>query len=66
MGNLTTTKGHTPATPSSTTHGYNCGGWMGEQNPTNIIDKFATATDGNASDVGDLWAINYGCVGAQV
>ena len=58
--------GHTPACSSSTTHSYNAGGWMGEQNPSNQISKWAHATDGNASDVGDLWAVNYGCVGAQV
>ena len=39
---------------------------MGEQNPSNVIDKWSTSTDGNSTDVGDLWAVNYGCVGAQV
>ena len=58
--------GHTPACSSSTTHNYTAGGWMGEQNPSNQISKWTTAQDNNATDVGDLWAVNYGCVGAQV
>ena len=36
---------------SSTTHGYNAGGTAGGYQ--NIIDKFAFASDGDASDVGD-------------
>jgi hypothetical protein len=39
---------------------------MGEQNPSNQINKWSTSTDANATDVGDLWAINYGACGAQV
>ena len=67
VGNLTAGhSGHTPACSSSTTHNYNAGGWMGEQNPSNQINKWTTAQDNNATDVGDLWAVNYGCVGAQV
>ena len=67
VGNLTAGhSGHTPACSSSTTHNYNAGGWIGEQNPSNAIDKWTTANDANATSVGDLWAINYGCVGAQV
>ena len=58
--------GHTPACSSSTTHNYNAGGWMGEQNPSNQISKWSTDTDGNATDVGDLRGANYGIVGAQV
>ena len=58
--------GHAPGSSSSTTHGYNAGGWMGEQNPSNQINKWTTANDNNATDVGDLWAVNYGNSGAQV
>ena len=39
---------------------------MGEQNPSNQINKWTTAQDNNATDVGDLWAVNYGNVGTQV
>ena len=35
---------------SSTTHGYTAAGYPS----SNVIDKFAFATDGNATDVGDL------------
>ena len=58
--------GHSASASSSTTHGYNAGGWQGEQNPSNVIDKWTTANDNNATGVGTLWAKNYGCVGAQV
>ena len=65
VGNLLHS-GHTPACSSSTTHNYNAGGWTGEQNPSNAIDKWATASDADAAGVGTLWAKNYGTVGAQV
>ena len=39
---------------------------MGEQNPSNQINKWSTSTDANATDVGDLRGANYGIVGAQV
>ena len=58
--------GHSPSASSSTTHGYNAGGWQGEQNPSNVIDKWSTTTDANATGVGSLWAVNYGNSGAQV
>ena len=45
---------------TSTTHGYRTGGYntFASNAPaaTNIIDKFAFASDGNATDVGDLVA----------
>ena len=58
--------GHAPACSSSTTHNYNAGGWQGEQNPSNVIDKWATASDADATGVGTLWAVNYGASGSQV
>ena len=39
---------------SSTTHGYCSGGGTIDSAPSNIIDKFSYASEGNASDVGDL------------
>jgi len=67
VGNLTAGhSGHTPACSSSTTHNYNAGGWIGEQNPSIAIDKWTTANDADATSVGNLHAKNYGCVGAQV
>ena len=58
VGDLTSTR-YSNAGNSSTTHGYSSGG---RENPTlpspvsvyNIIDKFPFASDGNATDVGDL------------
>jgi hypothetical protein len=58
--------GNGPACSSSTTHNYNAGGWQGEQNPTNVIDKWSTANDVDATGVGNLWAPNYGASGVQV
>ena len=67
VGNLTAGhSGHTPACSSSTTHNYNAGGWQGEQNPSNVIDKWSTANDVDATGVGTLWAVNYGASGTQV
>ena len=39
---------------SSTTHGYCIGGGNNSGNMSNIIDKFSYASEGNATDVGDL------------
>ena len=52
---------------SSTTHGYHTGGHTG--NPggavNNTIDKFAFASDANATDVGDMTAAYSGSGSAQ-
>ena len=58
--------GTAPSCSSSTTHNYNTGGWQGEQNPSNVIDKWSTANDVDATGVGTLWAVNYGACGSQV
>ena len=43
-----------PGGSSSATHGYCAGGNDGGPNTTNVIDRWSFATDGNATDVGDL------------
>ena len=55
VGDMTAGRGE-QATQSSTTNGYNSGGFdIGPPNIThNVIDKFPFATDANATDVGDL------------
>lgn len=46
---------------SSTDHGYQAGGfhWIPPSGRYNIIDKYAFASDGNASDVGDLTGTDH-------
>ena len=58
---------------SSTTHGYSAGGdgyqpgvTSGSRSAVNIIDKFAFASAGNATDVGDLVGAHYQKTGHQV
>ena len=58
---------HGNAGATSTTHGYRTGGHnafsTSSTTDVNIIDKFAFASDGNATDVGDLsstWAYGAG------
>jgi hypothetical protein len=43
-----------PGGSSSSTHGYCAGGNDGGSSTTNVIDRWSFATDGNATDVGDL------------
>ena len=55
VGDLTAGR-YGPAGQSSTDYGYSSGGWTNTpvQIWYNIIDKFPFASDGNATDVGDL------------
>jgi hypothetical protein len=55
VGNLTVSRLH-EAGVSSVTHGYTAGGstLAGSGTSSNVIDKFPFASDGNATDVGDL------------
>ena len=57
VGDLTVNR-HSVAGQSSTASGYTSGGIAPDSTPTrvNIIDKFPFASDGNATDVGDLTA----------
>ena len=56
---------------ASTTHGYAAGGYTsgGTTGPnsghTNYIEKYPYATQTNASDVGDLTTMRYGCSGTH-
>ena len=52
VGNMTTARGR-PAGHSSATHGYASGGDLGPSY-TNVIDRVSFASDGNATDHGDL------------
>ena len=69
VGDLTSTR-YSSAGNSSTTHGYSSGG---RENPTlpspvsvyNIIDKFPFASDGNATDVGDLTINTFPAEGTE-
>ena len=70
-GDLTSWK-TTGVGSSSTTHGYTAGGdgylpgvTSGSRIPLNIIDKFAYASAGNATDVGDLTQVTYQKTGHQ-
>ena len=59
VGDMTTTSRGASA-QSSTTYGYNSGGYNGSAY-VNVIDYFSFSTDGNATDVGDLiTASSYG------
>ena len=49
---------------SSSSSGYSSGG--SPAGSVNTIDKFAFATDGNATDVGDLSQSREGIAGQQV
>ena len=52
---------------SSTTHGYTAGGAPSTSTAgTNVIDKFDIASDGNATDVGDLTVAMSRRTGAEV
>ena len=48
---------------SSTTHGYTVGGWTGAYEDE--IDKFAFASDGNATDVGNLISGRFNSAGIE-
>ena len=60
VGDLTQQRGW-GAAASSTDHGYYAGGfhWIPPSGRYNIIDKYAFASDGNASDVGDLTGTDH-------
>ena len=51
------------APASSLTHGYGMGGDATSTPGTNVIERFAFAASGNASDVGDLTNSNWAYVG---
>ena len=53
-----------PATSSSATHGYRCGGYI-NLGYTDRIDKWSFTTDGNATDVGNLVGTSAQHVGNQ-
>ena len=50
---------------SSETHGYSSGGNIFVQSLRNIIDRFSFASDGNATDVGDLTQARAWAAGQQ-
>ena len=55
VGNLSVTRKNMKSGTSSTTSGYSTGGIAPPGSPYyNVIDKFPFASDGNASNVGDL------------
>ena len=60
VGDLTQQRGW-GAAASSTTYGYYAGGfhWIPPSGRYNIIDKYAFASDGNATDVGDLTGTDH-------
>jgi hypothetical protein len=64
VGDLTVIRYYV-AGQSSTTSGYTSGGYTNFPGPgtRNIIDKFPFATDGNATDVGDLTQARVGSAG---
>ena len=61
VGNLTENK-YGASGQSSSAHGYSSGGTLksppAPAGQTNVIEKWSFSSDGNASDVGDLLAIN--------
>jgi hypothetical protein len=67
VGDLSITKGYS-AGQSSTISGYTSGGIWPSASPAthNIIDKFPFASDGNATDVGDLTQARARTTGQQV
>jgi hypothetical protein len=55
VGDLTTLRATEAGGSSSTTHGFCSGGYKsGGSMSSNVIDKWSFASDGNATDVGDL------------
>jgi len=55
VGDLTETSGYNSGGQQSETYGYRSGGRVASPNvSSNVIDKWSFATDGNATDVGDL------------
>ena len=54
-----------PAGQSSETHGYSSGGNLFVQSLQNIVDRFSFASDGNATDVGDLTMARAFAAGQQ-
>jgi len=55
VGNIITPGVFLPGTASATTHGYRAGGdTSGGGTPVDTIDKWANASDGDATDVGNL------------
>ena len=66
IANLTRGKGTPTGGVSSTTHGYCHGGKVNPSAQSVLdIDKYAFASDGNATDVGDLEYDRYNSAGAQ-
>ena len=63
VGNLTLAR-YQAGGCSSATHGYALGGHgnIGGTDERNIIDRYSFATDGNATDVGDLARLNSSAV----
>ena len=64
VGDLTASR-RSPAGQSSNASGYSSGGQNPAQSPNtlNAIDKFPFASDGNATDVGDLTVARYSQAG---
>ena len=67
VGDLTVAR-HVTAGQSSTVSGYTSGGQILPPSPVekNTIDKFPFASDGNATDVGDLTSTKFFPAGQQV
>ena len=64
VGNLTLGGPHSGgAGQSSDVSGYTSGGYVNGLNSINTIDKFPFASNGNATDVGDLTTIRAGAAG---
>ena len=66
VGDITVSR-RAPAGTSSNASGYCSGGEAASGSPAiqNVIDKFPFASDGNATDVGDLTGVRYLASGAQ-
>ena len=62
VGDVTVARAYV-AGVSSTTHGYTVGGWTGAYEDE--IDKFAFASDGNATDVGNLISGRFNSAGIE-
>ena len=58
VGNTTVARYSPGQSNNSTTHGYQNGGFTASWTVNNVIDKFAFASDGTSTDVGDLVAGN--------
>jgi|TARA_Y100000310_G_C20647664_1_gene797550 hypothetical protein len=64
VGSLTQARRGNGTQPSSTTHGYCCGGYVQYTN-VNTIDRWPFASDAGATNVGDMTGNITGAAGCQ-